>query len=195
MGCRGVRRAAVAALKVSAAVAALLSVGVIGAPAAGGGALDGAVRAPLAGAGAVAPRPAAYALPVPGAVLVAFRAPDGPYGAGHRGVDLAAAAGATVHAAGAGVVAFAGSVAGRGVVVIRHPDGLSTEYEPLVATVRAGMGIPAGAVLGRLSGSHAACQPASCLHWGARRGSDYLDPLSLLEPLGVVRLLPWSGTP
>ena len=33
----------------------------------------------------------------------------------------------------------------------------------------------------------------TCLHWGARRGDTYLDPLSLLRPLGPVRLLPWSS--
>ncbi|GDY30604.1 murein hydrolase activator EnvC family protein [Gandjariella thermophila] len=33
---------------------------------------------------------------------------------------------------------------------------------------------------------------AACLHWGVRRGEQYLDPLRLV--LIHVRLLPWAGT-
>ena len=59
--------------------------------------------------------------------------------AGHRGVDLRAAGPATrVHRPAAGVVAFAGRVAGRGVVVGRPPGGLRTTYEPVAATVARG---------------------------------------------------------
>ena len=43
-----------------------------------------------------------------------------------------------VLAAGTGMVRFAGPVAGRGVVVISHPDGISTEYEPVTADVASG---------------------------------------------------------
>ncbi|MEO6502329.1 MAG: M23 family peptidase, partial [Jatrophihabitantaceae bacterium] len=46
--------------------------------------------------------------------------------------------------------------------------------------------------IGVVRGAHRSCAPAPCLHWGARRGEAYLDPMSLLRPLGVVRLLPWS---
>jgi murein DD-endopeptidase MepM/ murein hydrolase activator NlpD len=123
-------------------------------------------------------------------VLTPFSPPAEQYGAGHLGVDLAASAGVSVQAAGAGVVRFAGSVAGRGVVVLIHPDGISTEYEPVAAVVRPGQRVMAGQRIGTVHGSHRSCVPASCLHWGARRGGAYLDPLSLLAPLGVVRLLP-----
>jgi murein DD-endopeptidase MepM/ murein hydrolase activator NlpD len=138
---------------------------------------DRLYRAPLAGE----PR-----------VLTPFNPPAERYGRGHLGVDLAASAGAPVLAAGAGTVRFAGPVAGRGVVVLVHPDGVSTEYEPLAVAVRAGQRVLAGQRLGVLRGVHRSCAPAPCLHWGARRGAAYLDPMSLLEPLGVVRLLPWS---
>ena len=50
----------------------------------------------------------------------------------------------------------------------------------------------AGQRIGLVLGSHRGCPVASCLHWGARRGADYLDPLSLLRPAGIVRLLPWN---
>jgi murein DD-endopeptidase MepM/ murein hydrolase activator NlpD len=107
---------------------------------------------------------------------------------GHRGVDLAAPAGATVYSAGAGVVHFAGSVAGKPVVSVRHPDGLLTTYEPVTATLRAGAPVARGSPLGVLESGHPGC-PGSCLHWGARRGAGssatYLDPLAFL---GVVRV-------
>lgn len=61
-----------------------------------------------------------------------FDPPDGPYRPGHRGVDLAAGPGTPVLAAGAGVVGYAGVLAGRGVVTVVHPgDGLRTTYEPV----------------------------------------------------------------
>lgn len=135
-----------------------------------------------------------YRSPLPGGlrVLTPFDPPSDRYGAGHLGVDLAAVPSASVVAAAAGVVRFAGSVAGRGVVVLQHPDGLSTEYEPVSSAVRAGQQVVRGALIGHVLGSHRACVPRRCLHWGARRGVDYLDPLSLLRPLGPVRLLPWD---
>ena len=134
-----------------------------------------------------------YSAPVaPVRVLRAFDPPPSPYAAGHRGVDLATRPGASVRAAGDGVVGFAGSVAGRGVVVVRHPDGISTEYEPLQVAVRSGTVVRRGDVLGTVSGRHAPCAPGACLHWGARRDGHYLDPLLLLRPLGPVRLLPWD---
>jgi murein DD-endopeptidase MepM/ murein hydrolase activator NlpD len=91
------------------------------------------------------------------------------------------------------VVTFAGPVAGRGVVVIAHPDGVRTEYEPVQPQVEVGAAVQGGEPIGRLAGRHPGCAPRRCLHWGARRGDTYLDPMSLLRPLGPVRLLPWPG--
>ena len=48
---------------------------------------------------------------------------------------------------------FAGSVAGRGVVVIAHPDGISTEYEPVRASVRAGAAVRGGQPVGVVAGA------------------------------------------
>jgi murein DD-endopeptidase MepM/ murein hydrolase activator NlpD len=107
-------------------------------------------------------------------------------------VDLAAAPGATVRAAGAGTIVFAGQVAGRGVVSVAHPGGLRTTYEPVavaVADLRPGDTVAAGGEIGVLAPGHPGCPEAACLHWGLRRGADYLDPLTLLG-LGRVRLLP-----
>jgi murein DD-endopeptidase MepM/ murein hydrolase activator NlpD len=143
------------------------------------------------------PTAGAYRTPVPGPtqVLRGFSPPTTPYGPGHLGVDLAAREGLDVVAAGAGTVRFAGQVAGRGVVVVEHPDGISTEYEPLTVLTRPGTRVVAGQLIGRLAGVHRGCPATGCLHWGARRGRRYLDPMSLLQPLGVVRLLPWDWMP
>lgn len=151
------------------------------------------VSIPGRAAGRPLARPVGYALPLPGAmhVLRHFEPPPTPYSAGHRGVDLEARAGPVVLAAGSGVVSFAGPVAGRGVVVIAHPDGIRTEYEPLAPLVVGGQAVARGQPIGRLSGRHDRWPPGRCLHWGARRSDTYLDPLSLLQPLGAVRLLPW----
>ena len=148
----------------------------------------GSDRSPVAG------RLVSYRAPLAGQLRVvrSFQPPPQKYQAGHLGVDLASPLGSSVLAAGNGVVRFAGQVAGRGVLVIAHPDGLSTEYEPITAAVAAGDQVRAGQAIGLIAGLHRGCLPTGCLHWGARRGSDYLDPLQLLQPAGVVRLLPWN---
>ena len=122
-----------------------------------------------------------------------FDPPPHPWGAGHRGVDLAGAEGQQVRSAGAGVVVYAGLLAGRGVVSVSH-GALRTTYEPVAPTVRAGTRVAAGTVLGTLTveGNH--CRPTACLHWGLRHGERYLDPLALLVT-GPPRLLPHLGQP
>ena len=139
---------------------------------------------------------ARYRAPIPGPIVVLrrFERPPTPYSAGHRGVDLGAPRGSLVLAASAGRVSFAGRVAGRGVVVIAHGDGIRTEYEPVVPLVSAGQVVTGGQPVGRVRGTHDGQPPDRCLHWGARRGNEYIDPLLLLRPLGPVRLLPWRAT-
>lgn len=144
-------------------------------------------------AGAV-PVPAAWTAPLAGepAVTRPFEAPAHPYGPGHRGADLAGAAGAPVLAAGDGVVVFAGMVAGRPVVSIDHAGGLRTTYEPVDPTVAAGQRLARSSPIGTLSAGHPGCPREACLHWGLRRGETYLDPLLLLAVR--VRLLPLRGS-
>lgn len=152
----------------------------------------GTASRPRAGPGA-----ARYVLPVPGppAVLTPFRPPASRFGPGHRGVDLAADPGAVVRAAGAGTVIFAGVLAGRGVVSVRHGPNLRTTYEPVSANVAVGAPVGPGAVLGRLQAGHPSCAPRNCLHWGARLADgSYLDPMTLLTGVRV-RLWPWAGAP
>jgi murein DD-endopeptidase MepM/ murein hydrolase activator NlpD len=154
--------------------------------------LTGATSATAAPTTAVAARPEPpWSAPLPGEPVVTrpFEPPPHRYGPGHRGVDLAAAPGFTVSAAGDGVVVFAGMVAGRPVVSVDHAGGLRTTYEPVTPSVGAGQSVPRGAPLGVLLAGHDGCPVAACLHWGLRRGEDYLDPMALLRPPRV-RLLP-----
>ena len=128
------------------------------------------------------------------AVERGFDPPDDPWGAGHRGVDLAGAVGQPVRAALPGRVSWVGVLAGRGVVVVDH-GGTRTTYEPVEATVELGTTVAAGDPLGTLAlgGSH--CLPRACLHWGWLDGETYLDPLRLVGA-GPVRLLPlWRDEP
>lgn len=122
-----------------------------------------------------------------------FDAPEPNWRPGHRGVDLAGAPGQPVYAAGPGAVVFAGVLAGRPLVSVRHAGGLRTSYEPVLALVRAGQQVDAGAPVGRLAPGHPGCPAPACLHWGAMWGSarqaQYVDPLGLLADTPV-RLKP-----
>ncbi len=131
-------------------------------------------------------------------VVTPFDPPLTPYGAGHRGVDLAGRSGQVVRSALAGRVSFAAPVAGRGVVVVGH-GATRTTYEPVSATVAVGDPVAPGAVLGRLEAAGSHCAPATCLHWGwiagGASGEEYRDPLRLVGA-GPVRLLPlWRDRP
>ncbi|NJP30781.1 murein hydrolase activator EnvC family protein [Micromonospora thermarum] len=151
----------------------------------------GVVAAAPARPDVAAPAVGSFRWPLPGPPLVVrhFDPPPQPWLSGHRGVDLAATPGALVRAAGAGMVTFAGAVAGRPVVTVTHADGLRTTYEPVRPAVEVGAPVPAGGPIGHLLAGHPGCPVASCLHWGLRRGDVYLDPLALVGR-GPVRLLP-----
>ena len=128
----------------------------------------------------------------PVVVIRAFTPPSAPWAPGHRGVDLASNAGATVRAAGPGTVRFAGMLAGRFVVSIAHliavpgrGTGWRTTYEGVRPSVSVGDELAAGQPIGLLDPKGAHC---FCLHWGLRRGTDYADPMMLLS--GPVVLKP-----
>ncbi|MCF6388070.1 M23 family metallopeptidase [Mycobacterium sp. MBM] len=132
----------------------------------------------------------------PAAVTRGFDAPAQNWQRGHRGVDLAGTPGQTVFAAAAGIVVFAGELAGRPLVSVQHPGGLRTSYEPVRPAVRAGQRVDAGTPLGVLLGGHPGCPVPACLHWGAMWGpaarADYVDPLGLLAATPLV-LKPVGG--
>ena len=178
------------------AVALVLVLGGLALPvSAAAAAPAGAARSGTVGPTArVEPEPV-FVLPLapPPLTLTPFTPPPSRYGAGHRGVDLAATVGALVLAAGAGTVVFAGMLAGRGVVSVQHGGGLRTTYEPVTALVRAGDPVARGQPIGTVQPGHPGCAPATCVHWGARLPDRvYLDPMSLLGPWRV-RLWPWAG--
>lgn len=138
-----------------------------------------------------------YRSPLPSAPVVrGFDLPEQRWQPGHRGIDLGAAEGAEVRAAGDGIVHHVGVIAGRPVVSIRHDDALLTTYEPVRAVVRRGQHVTRGSVIGTLESGHAGCA-TPCLHWGARRGSGhdavYIDPRTLLGSVRV-RLKPLDGS-
>jgi murein DD-endopeptidase MepM/ murein hydrolase activator NlpD len=147
----------------------------------------------------VAQRENGYVAPVEGQVARRFDPPAVRWEAGHRGVDFWSSPGAVIRSPGAGVVTFAGSVAGKPVIVVAHPDGLRTSLEPVLASVSRGdivkPGDPIGSLAawggGRNNPDHCAglegpgVGEVACVHWGVRRGEVYIDPLSLLglEPI------------
>jgi murein DD-endopeptidase MepM/ murein hydrolase activator NlpD len=161
------------------------------------------VLALLVAAGAALPAPATAA-DSPSPLVVRYRAPTGlparvvrgfdgpahPWEAGHRGIDLGVPAGTAVLAPAAGTVSVAGTIVDRGVVTIVHADGHRSSLEPVDPTVVVGRRVEAGDIVGAVSDGSPHCA-RTCLHWGARRGLDYVDPLTLLPGGGPVVLLPW----
>lgn len=126
-----------------------------------------------------------------------FVAPSDPYAPGHRGVDLAVAAGADVRAPAPGVVRVAGRVADKFVVSVEHPHrilgrtGWRTTYEGVVATVRVGMRVRQGDVLGTAVGQPGRGAHTAGIHWGLKRSRAYADPLMLLRrPIVLKPLTP-----
>ncbi|MFE3190201.1 M23 family metallopeptidase [Nocardia sp. NPDC059240] len=127
------------------------------------------------------------------AVARAFDKPEHDWLPGHRGVDLAGGQGQSVLAAGDGIVVFAGVVAGKPVVSIDHPGGLRTTYEPVSPAIPVGRRVIRGDPIGTLQPGHPSCSP--CLHWGARRDHEYLDPLGLLRHTPLRLKPPVSAPP
>jgi murein DD-endopeptidase MepM/ murein hydrolase activator NlpD len=152
------------------------------------------VSTPALAIGASDPAPARHGVwplsPRP-EVVGGFDPPATRFGRGHRGVDLLGHAGQPVHTSLAGTVTFASDLAGRGVVVVDHGQ-LRTTYEPVTARVQVGDIVARGEVIGTLQRAASHCFPRACLHWGLRRGEEYLDPLVLVGA-GPIRLLPLVG--
>jgi murein DD-endopeptidase MepM/ murein hydrolase activator NlpD len=90
-------------------------------------------------------------------------------------------------------VSFVGTVVDRPVITIDHGNGLRSSFEPVASSLRTGSAVAEGGVLGQVQAGH--CGPAPpCLHWGVRRGEDYVNPLAfvmdlrpsvLLQPIDV----------
>jgi murein DD-endopeptidase MepM/ murein hydrolase activator NlpD len=146
---------------------------------------------PVSGEEVPAPRPGAeHAVPLYGELLRVFDAPKDPFAPGHRGVDIAAPTGSPVHASAAGVVSFAGSVAGNLTVTVDHGAGLLTTYSFLGETrVARGAPVDPGVVVGTVGRGHVGSGLPSHVHLSARRDGFYFDPLELYVGVGYADLL------
>ena len=125
-------------------------------------------------------------------VVERFSAPRSTYGAGHRGVDLAAEVGASVRSVAAGIVSHVGVINGRGTISVLHASGIRSTYEPVAADVAVGEVIEAEHPIGTIESVEGHCVPTTCLHLGAIRDRTYLDPLSLLTVPRIILLPPLS---
>ena len=133
--------------------------------------------------------------PVTGAVVRGFDPPDSPYGAGHRGIDIAAALQTVIVAPDNGTVTFAGKVGGRLFLTIDHGGGLTSTDSWLTSVlVRKGDRVVRGQPVATTGWGHADLTVPH-LHFGVRLDGGYVDPLDYLEPLSVsslIRLAPLS---
>ena len=134
---------------------------------------------------AAPPPSAAFVKPVPGdatGIFGARRVFNGKPRSPHSGVDLKAATGTPVAAAGPGVVALAKDLYYSGLtVILDHGGGMFTLYAHLSridvkdgAPVEAGSALGLSGATGRVTGPH--------LHWGGKVGSEAFDPRALLDP-------------
>ncbi|MBT2530664.1 M23 family metallopeptidase [Arthrobacter sp. ISL-48] len=128
------------------------------------------------------------------AVVRSFDPPDKPWMSGHRGVDLRASHdGVPVTSPEAGTVSFAGVVVDRPVITIDHGNGLRSSFEPVESPLTAGDMVAKGDTIGTLLPGH--CETVTCVHWGVRRGDDYVNPLEFVLDLRPSILLPITGPP
>ena len=126
----------------------------------------------LVAAPAAAAEPSvSYIPPVDAPVVDGFRPPSTRYGAGNRGIDYLTRAGDDVHTAADGTVVFAGRIGPSWHVAVLHADGLRTSYSFLDGVaVRRGDRLRQGDVVG---------VARAAVHFGARAGTEYLDPVAL----------------
>jgi murein DD-endopeptidase MepM/ murein hydrolase activator NlpD len=131
--------------------------------------------------------------PVIGPVTRGFDPPGSPFGAGHRGIDVAAQIGTLVRAPAPGVVSFAGNVGGRLFVTLDHGGGLLSTCSFLSALlVHKGDAVVQGQGIA-LSGTGHAGDTTPNVHVGVRLSGAYVDPLDYLSPaslVGLIRLAP-----
>lgn len=134
--------------------------------------------------------------PVAGDVVEEFAAPPAPWAAGHRGVDLAASAGAEIRAPADGVVSFSGVVVNREVLSIDHGGSYVSSFEPVESELTEGDAVSEGeviAILGTYDDGATHCDGQPCLHWGVRLHGEYINPMLLIGDLEPSILLPLSS--
>lgn len=131
--------------------------------------------------------------PVRGPVIRAFEPPSTPFGAGHRGIDVAVPVETIVRAAAPGVVTFAGAVSGHLFVTVDHGGGIaSTDSWVSAILVHRGEAVLAGSPVALSGDGHPGEEP-SHLHFGVKLEGSYVDPLRFLPApslVGMIRLAP-----
>lgn len=144
-------------------------------------------------------------------VVHPFEKPAQRWSAGHRGVDLAVPENdRRVYAPAPGKVVFSGTVVNRKVLVLAHPDGRRSTFEPMDEALPVGTTVAAGEVIGTVTvtASSTGERPyrrctTVCLYWGVRQGgargdgsgkdAEYINPMSLLGSKEPSILLPVPG--
>lgn len=144
-------------------------------------------------------------------VLRPFEKPAQRWSAGHRGVDLAVPENdRRVYAPAPGKVVFSGTIVNRKVLVLAHPDGRRSTFEPIDEALPVGTTVAAGEVIGTvvLTAGGNSERPyrrctTVCLYWGVRQGgargdgsgkdAEYINPMSLLGSKEPSILLPVPG--
>ena len=140
-------------------------------------------------------------MPVAGTVVRGFDARAGPYGPGHRGIDIAASVGELVRAPAAGRVAFAGPVAGTNWVSLRVAPGVLVTLGPLLDPGAAAGPVRRSAPVGRVGPGHplppgepppaqGGSERGATLHLSVRVDGVYVDPLAYLVDRPRPRLAP-----
>ena len=125
------------------------------------------------------PTSLAFAWPVQGKVISRFGAESD--GARNDGINIAAEAGAPIHAAAAGTVTYAGDElkAYGNLVLIRHADGYVTAYAHAQRLVVAkGDTVSKGQIIGYAGSTGDVDSPQ--VHFEIRHGTQPLDPGALL---------------
>ena len=144
-------------------------------------------------------------------VLHPFEKPTQRWSAGHRGVDLAVPENdRRVYAPAPEKVVFSGTVVNRKVLVLAHPDGRRSTFEPMDETLPVGTAVAAGEVIGTVAFTaggnserpYRRCSTV-CLYWGVRQGgargdgsgkdAEYINPMILLGSKDPSILLPVPG--
>ena len=146
-------------------------------------------------------------------VVHPFEKPAQRWSAGHRGVDLRVPENdRRVYAPAPGKVVFSGTIVNRKVLVLAHPDGRRSTFEPMDEALPVGTTVAAGEVIGTVAAPDSVggtgerpyrrCTTA-CLYWGVRQGGDrgdgsgktaeYINPMSLLGSKEPSILLPVPG--
>ena len=116
--------------------------------------------------------------PLAGKVIRAFGAL--PNGTRNDGINVAATLGAPIQAAADGIVAYAGTLAAFGqLILIRHGDGWLTAYgHAQTLLVTRGQAVSRGQTIARAGATGSASEPQ--LHFEIRQGRRAVNPVGLL---------------